>query len=540
VNGGVILVRDLVQAAEVANAYAPEHMQIAVRDEDAMLALLTNAGEILVGQWTPVSAANFIIGCPASLPTSGFAAVSGGITADAFRKRTAVARADQRSLDPDGRVHHGVHPARGVPRPRGRRAHPGAVTGSPPSARIRALVQAGAIRRAADAAADLITEAFGRPVAAVELTLDEYSLNSVSGRVRFTDGHLEFFKFHSEEGEEAHVTEYYRAQLLADAGLPVELPLRVAGQPGRQIALYELRTEPRMADVCADLERGDGQLPAGIATARRALDQVTGEVAVRTLRPAAARSSPAIHQLFWRRLTDAGRFPGGRYQAWYRGDPAYAGLADSRFVINGVEYAGTLSEIAATAARLLDPAVLAASPVVTAHGDDHQGNVWVLTRPGGPELRLFDPAFAGSDIPALLAPVKATFHNVFAHPFWLYHPEEAAGRVSPEVSIRGGVIEVNDKAGLSPLRQEIADSIAGLVWAPLLRELARRGELPPDWRATVRAALACCPLLVTNLMAPGRPGPVRYLGLARTVMAGSEPVNGEDPVSRLLDAVSPA
>ena len=55
----------------------------------------------------------------------------------------------------------------------------------------------------------------------------------------------------------------------------------------------------------------------------------------------------------------------------------------------------------------------------------------------------------------------------------------------------------------------------------------------------MRAALACCPLLVTNLLAPGRPDPVRYLGLARTVMVGSEPVNGEDPVSRLLDSVEP-
>lgn len=98
VNGGAILVRDMSEAAEVANAYAPEHMQIAVADPDWLLARLTNAGEILIGQWTPVSAANFIIGCPASLPTSGFAAVSSGITADAFRKRTAVARADQRSL----------------------------------------------------------------------------------------------------------------------------------------------------------------------------------------------------------------------------------------------------------------------------------------------------------------------------------------------------------------------------------------------------------------------------------------------------------
>jgi hypothetical protein len=378
-------------------------------------------------------------------------------------------------------------------------------------------------------------------VAGVELTLDEYSLNSVSGRVRFADGDLLFFKFHSEEGEEAHVSEYYRAQLLADAGLPVELPLHLAGQPGRQIALYELRTEPRMADVCAELERGDGRLPAGLVAARRALDRVTGEVALRTLRAGQAGSSPAIHQLFWRRLTDdAGRFPGGRYRAWYLDDPAYAGLADRRFVINGVEYQHTLAEIAAAAARLLDPAVLATGPAVTAHGDDHQGNVWVLSGPGGPELRLFDPAFAGSDLPALLAPVKATYHNVFAHPFWLYHPAEAARRIDVQVETGDGVIEVTDDATLPPLRRDIAESIARLVWAPLLRELARRDQLPPDWRATVRAALACCPLLVTRLLAAGRPEPIRYLGLARTVMAGSEPVDGEDAVSRFLDSVSPA
>ena len=41
-----------------------------------------DAGEILIGQHTPFSAGNFLIGCPASLPTSGFAHVSSGITAD--------------------------------------------------------------------------------------------------------------------------------------------------------------------------------------------------------------------------------------------------------------------------------------------------------------------------------------------------------------------------------------------------------------------------------------------------------------------------
>jgi histidinol dehydrogenase len=97
-NGGAVLVAGMDEAAEVADAYAPEHMQIAVADEDRLLGRLHHAGEILVGQWTPISAANFTIGCPASLPTSGFAAVSSGITADAFRKRTAVARCTQESL----------------------------------------------------------------------------------------------------------------------------------------------------------------------------------------------------------------------------------------------------------------------------------------------------------------------------------------------------------------------------------------------------------------------------------------------------------
>jgi histidinol dehydrogenase len=99
-NGGCVLVDDLAAAAEVANRYAPEHLQLAVADaaQQSTLELLTEAGEILLGQDTPFSAANFVIGCPASLPTSGFAHVSSGITVDAFLKRTAIARADETAL----------------------------------------------------------------------------------------------------------------------------------------------------------------------------------------------------------------------------------------------------------------------------------------------------------------------------------------------------------------------------------------------------------------------------------------------------------
>lgn len=98
VNGGCVLVSSLAEAAEVANSFGAEHLQLALASPREALALLHCAGEILIGQHTPFSAANFVLGCPASLPTSGFAAVSSGITAEAFLKRTAVAEATEDAL----------------------------------------------------------------------------------------------------------------------------------------------------------------------------------------------------------------------------------------------------------------------------------------------------------------------------------------------------------------------------------------------------------------------------------------------------------
>ena len=101
VNGGCVLVESLDQAAAVANRYAPEHLQLVVDSaaQQSTLDQLCNAGEILLGQNTPFSAANFVIGCPASLPTSGFAHVSSGITVETFLKRTAIAQASHAALE---------------------------------------------------------------------------------------------------------------------------------------------------------------------------------------------------------------------------------------------------------------------------------------------------------------------------------------------------------------------------------------------------------------------------------------------------------
>ncbi|MSO46738.1 MAG: histidinol dehydrogenase [Thermoleophilia bacterium] len=96
--GGAIIVRDRAEAIEVANLYAPEHMQLATADDEAVLAEIVHAGEVLLGQHTPFSAGNYLIGIPATLPTSGYARVTSGVTAAAFTKTISVARASEGAL----------------------------------------------------------------------------------------------------------------------------------------------------------------------------------------------------------------------------------------------------------------------------------------------------------------------------------------------------------------------------------------------------------------------------------------------------------
>jgi hypothetical protein len=409
------------------------------------------------------------------------------------------------------------------------------------TARIRDLVRAG---RRVDAAAEtqtLISAEFDVNCLAVEFTVDEYSLNSVSGLATLGDGTVRFFKFHQEDGEADHVAEYYRAQVLADAGLPVDLPLAVSTQPGRQIALYARRTDPRMADVCLSLEEGDpdgATLPESYRAARRSLDRRIGEVAVASLRPASPDSARSgLHQLFSHRMRDAdGTYPGARLAAWYTARPDWPELAELTVQAGDVRYGTKLGDLVNVASRLLDPRTLAAGPQVIAHGDDHHGNVWAGTSPAGDiELSLFDAAFAGADIPALLAPVKATFHNALAHPWWLYHPLRVD---ASDVRIADGVLHLPPIA-LSPLRREILDSVVEEVWRPMLTAMAARGELPDTWRATIRAALLACPMLVVNLMA-GDNAQLALARLGRAMMVGDEPVVGSDEITQALDALERA
>ena len=90
VDGGAIVVSSQDEAFEVANWFAPEHLQLAFADAEESVSRITNAGEVLVGQNTPIAAGNFLLGCPAALPTGGYAKRASGITVEAYLKATSV------------------------------------------------------------------------------------------------------------------------------------------------------------------------------------------------------------------------------------------------------------------------------------------------------------------------------------------------------------------------------------------------------------------------------------------------------------------
>ena len=92
------LVRDLTQAAEIADAFAPEHLSVCTADPDALAARVGTAGAIFLGGWSPVAGGDFVAGPSHTLPTGGAGKSFAGLTVDQFQRRTSLVRFDQDSL----------------------------------------------------------------------------------------------------------------------------------------------------------------------------------------------------------------------------------------------------------------------------------------------------------------------------------------------------------------------------------------------------------------------------------------------------------
>lgn len=97
--GGIILTDSLAESIAFVNDYAPEHMEIMTQKPFDILPEIKNAGEILLGDYTPVTLCNFVLGPNAILPTGGFAKTYSSVSVHDFLKRSSVGYASKAGFE---------------------------------------------------------------------------------------------------------------------------------------------------------------------------------------------------------------------------------------------------------------------------------------------------------------------------------------------------------------------------------------------------------------------------------------------------------
>ncbi len=97
--GGIILTESLDDSIDFVNEYAPEHMEVMTEKPFDVLEKIKNAGEILLGDYTPVTLCNFLLGPNAILPTGGFAKTYSSVSVMDFLKRSSVGYASREGFE---------------------------------------------------------------------------------------------------------------------------------------------------------------------------------------------------------------------------------------------------------------------------------------------------------------------------------------------------------------------------------------------------------------------------------------------------------
>jgi histidinol dehydrogenase len=86
-NSILILFKNILQALEFANMYAPEHLILMLQEPNQIAEKVRNAGSVFLGKYAPESAGDYASGTNHTLPTNGMARSFGGVSLDSFMKK---------------------------------------------------------------------------------------------------------------------------------------------------------------------------------------------------------------------------------------------------------------------------------------------------------------------------------------------------------------------------------------------------------------------------------------------------------------------
>lgn len=112
--GALIEVRDLEQACEIANRVAPEHLQLAVQDPEALVPAVRHAGAIFLGAHAAEVFGDYVAGPSHVLPTFGTARYASPLGVPDFLKRTSIVGGRQSSVQSLARIAANIADAEGL------------------------------------------------------------------------------------------------------------------------------------------------------------------------------------------------------------------------------------------------------------------------------------------------------------------------------------------------------------------------------------------------------------------------------------------
>lgn len=100
-SGGIILVKDMDAACELANRIAPEHLELATEDPEELLPKIHNAGAVFMGKWTSEPVGDYFAGPDHTLPTGGTARFFEVLNQDIFLRKMSVIKYGERAIRED-------------------------------------------------------------------------------------------------------------------------------------------------------------------------------------------------------------------------------------------------------------------------------------------------------------------------------------------------------------------------------------------------------------------------------------------------------
>lgn len=113
--GAIIIVDNLLDACELVNIGAPEHLEIATQIDDEILKNIRHTGSIFIGHYTSESLGDYVAGPNHVLPTGRRARFSSGLSVLNFMKRTTLLRASKKGLENIGPIASILANAEGLP-----------------------------------------------------------------------------------------------------------------------------------------------------------------------------------------------------------------------------------------------------------------------------------------------------------------------------------------------------------------------------------------------------------------------------------------